>query len=236
MTVSKPASRIIASRSEAACDVQRGFAGEGNRVAVAPLPGDQVRQQLLRRPSVGDEVVVDEVNRAVDAAFEQFVELAGDLSGSLQQRNAAIKAGNVAKFATVGTTTGELDAAQEVAIDLSQFVGRRRAVGERSALVGGQHHLLWRPGAIRGQTNEQLLGRVAQLAEVKVVELAIIVRAGRHRRPAEHGRPAGQVGATTDVVDLPTLNVHAADEHRLGPREVGLASRRQALVDETEPP
>ena len=40
------------------------------------------------------------------------------------------------------------------------------------------------------------------------------------------------MGAAADVVDLPALDVHAADEHRLGPGEIGRRPPRHVFVDE----
>ena len=62
-------------------DVEGRLAGEGDRVAVLLLPRDQVRQQLLDRLAVADDVVVDEVHGAGDAVRQQLVEFGGDLLG-----------------------------------------------------------------------------------------------------------------------------------------------------------
>ncbi len=45
-------------------DVERRLAGHQIGIAVALLPFDQVRQQLAHRALVGDEIVIDEIDRA----------------------------------------------------------------------------------------------------------------------------------------------------------------------------
>ena len=80
-------------------DVERRLAGEVQRVAVPLLPGDEVRQQLLDGLPVADDVVVDEIDRPVDAELEQLVELGADALRALQARHAAVEAGNVAELA-----------------------------------------------------------------------------------------------------------------------------------------
>jgi hypothetical protein len=60
-------------------------------------------QQINRRLSVADEIVVDEIDRTADSAFEQFVEFGGDLLRRLQPRITTIQAGDVAEFSLIGT-------------------------------------------------------------------------------------------------------------------------------------
>ena len=47
---------------------------------------------------------------------------------------------------------------------------------------------------------------------------------------------AGRMRARGDVVDLRRLDVHAADQHDVGPGEVGGGGRRDILVDEADRP
>ena len=42
--------------------------------------------------------------------------------------------------------------------------------------------------------------------------------------------------AAADVVDEATLDMHAADEHRIGPQEVGVRCLSDILVDKTNVP
>ncbi len=71
------------------------------------------------------------------------------------------------------------------------------------------------------QLLDQAVGGVAELADMEIVELRIILRAGTHRGPAQRHRAAGRVGAGADIVHLLALDVHAADEHRVRPCEIG---------------
>ncbi len=111
-------------------DVERRFAGEIDRVAVAFLPFNEMRQKFCDRRPIGDEIVVDEIDLADDAAGQQFVEFGDDLFGRLDSRDAAIEAGNVAEFAAIRAAARELDRAEQIAIDLRQFIGGDRKLGE----------------------------------------------------------------------------------------------------------
>ena len=235
-TVLNPASRIRARMSVARAMLSVASQARRTGVAVRALPLDQVRKQVLGRLAVGDEVVVDEIDVAVHAAGEQLVELGRDLLGRLQARDAAVEPRDVAELALVGAAAGELDAAQKVAVDLGQLVGRLRELGQRPPLARGQHHLPCRAGAVLLQPGEQLVGGVAELADVQVVELRIELRAGRHRGPAQHRRLAREMGPPADVLDLAPLDVHAADEHHVGPGEIRLGRAGHVLVDEADLP
>ncbi len=83
-------------------DVERRLAGEADRIAALLLPGDEMRQKFRDRLAVGDEIVVDEIDRADDAGIDQLVEFGDDLLGRLQPRHAAVEAGDVAELAFVG--------------------------------------------------------------------------------------------------------------------------------------
>ena len=217
-------------------DVERRLAGQQQRIAVALLPLDQVRQHLAHGALVGDEIVVDEIDRRGQAAGHELVELGANLLGGLVSRDAAVERRDVAEFALVRTAAGELDAAEQIAVDLRQLVGRHRKFAQLAPLFRGEHDLARRPRDIVGEPREQFVGGVAQFADVQIVELRIMLRTGRHRRAAQHGDPAEGVGAAPDVLDLPPLHMHAADEHHLGPGEIVVAGRRHVLVDEADLP
>src|SRR6185437_15720407 len=93
-------------------------------VAGLLLPFDQMRQELECRLSVSDEIVVDEIDRAGDAAFEQLVQFGRDLLGRLQARVAAVQSRNIAEFALIGTTARILDAAEKIMPDVGKLIGR----------------------------------------------------------------------------------------------------------------
>ena len=64
-------------------DVQRELAGEANRIVAAPLPLDEVRQEVQRGPRIPDEVVVHEVDRRRPAVGE-LIELDQNLLRALE--------------------------------------------------------------------------------------------------------------------------------------------------------
>ena len=135
---------------------------------------------------MGDEIVVDEIDRGGQAACHHLVELGGDLLRRLEARVAAVQRRDVAELALVGAAAGELDAAEEVAVELRQLVGRHREFGQLAPLDAWSDDLALRPRRIARQPVEQLVGGVAQLADMKVVEIGIVLRAGRDRRAAQH--------------------------------------------------
>ena len=55
--------------------------GERKRKRMAFLPGDQMRDQLAHRATVGDEIVIDEIDRGRKPASAQLVEFCDDLLG-----------------------------------------------------------------------------------------------------------------------------------------------------------
>jgi hypothetical protein len=71
-------------------DVQCRLAGKPHLETGALLPCDQMRQQVERCLAIADEVVVDEIDRSGQAAFEQLVELGDQLFRPLQTRIAAV--------------------------------------------------------------------------------------------------------------------------------------------------
>ena len=82
----------------------------------------------------------------------------------------------------------------------------------------------------------QPVGGLADLADMEIVEVRIHFRRARHRWPAERGHLAGGFGAAGDVVNLRRLDMHAADQDGIRPREIGGAGRRDILVDEANRP
>src|ERR1700679_2201475 len=63
-----------------------------------------VASQDKRGLAIADEIVVYEVDRSPDAAFEHFVEFGGDLLRRFQTRIAAIKSRDIAELALIGAT------------------------------------------------------------------------------------------------------------------------------------
>jgi len=110
------------------------------------------------------------IDRASNAAFEQFVEFGGDLLGVFQARIAAIKSRDIAEFALIRATARILDAAEEV---FSEFGKLRRQVAETGSCetVGGlQDHLPLRAGRIARKPRDQIVCRIAEFTDMKIVE------------------------------------------------------------------
>ncbi len=129
-----------------------------------------MRQQVERGLAIADEIVIDEIDRTGDAAFQQLVEFGGDLLRGFEARITAIKSGDIAEFALIGATARILDAAEEIPLDVGQFIGRNRKLGHVEAVDGLQHHLLLGAGRIAREPRDQVVGRIAEFADVKVVE------------------------------------------------------------------
>ena len=93
-----------------------------------------------------------------------------------------------------------------------------------------------RTRTIARQHRKQLRGGVADLANVDIVEFRIKLGARRDRGTAQHGWLSGRVGAAADVDDPGALDMHAADEHRVGPGKVLRLCRVYVFVDEPDLP
>src|SRR5581483_12463741 len=109
-------------------DVERCLAREPQDEAGPSLPFCEMRQDLERGLAIADEIVVDKVDRSPDAAFKHPVEFGYDLLRRLQARIAAIESRDIAEFALIRTAARILDAAEEIARQLREFVsGDRKA-------------------------------------------------------------------------------------------------------------
>ncbi len=195
-----------------------------------------MRQQVERGLAVADEIVIDEIDRAHDAAFEQLVEFGDDLLRRLQPRIAAIEARNVAELALVGAAARILDAAEEIAGDLGKLIGRDRKPGHVEPVGGLQHDLPLGPRRIARQPRDQLIGRIAEFADMEIVERRIIVRTGADRGSADRDRKIVGMRAAADIVHLLALDMHAADEHGFRPFEILCRRGADVLVDEAHRP
>src|SRR5216683_68763 len=102
---------------------------------MAFLPGDQMRDQLAHRAAVGDEIVIDEIDRGRKPASAQLVEFRDDLLRPLHARHSPIEAGDIAELAREGAARGKLDRAEEIIFEAHQLIGRHRKLLERQALM-----------------------------------------------------------------------------------------------------
>src|SRR5262249_30756170 len=102
--------------------------------------------------------------------------------------------------------------------------GRRKA-RERKPLVRLEAQLLARTAAVTIEVLDQLIGGVAELADVELIGIRIVLGAAGHRRTAEYDRPAVGVRARDNGVETRPLHVQAGDEDRIGPSEVVVRRR-----------
>ena len=191
-----------------------------------------MRQQLARGLAVGDEIVVDEIDRAERPARQHGVELGQDLLRLLEARLAAIERRDVAELAAVRAAAGELHRAQHVFAAVDQVIGRDRKVRQRQAVGGLEALLRRRPADIAIERGDQRVGRIADFADMEIVEFAVELRAGGDRRAADRAHLAARMGAARDIQHRLALDVHAADEHRVRPVELALRGRADILIDE----
>jgi hypothetical protein len=196
-----------------------------------------MRQHLLGGLAVADEIVVDEIQRVRRVRLgEHEVELGNDLLRRFHARLAPVKAGDVAEFAGIGAARGELHGAEQVAAERNGAVGRDREIGQRQALLGVEHHLRSGPLQALVEVPYDRVGGITQLAEMQVVVARIHFRRGRHRRAAQHGDLSGCLGAALDIVDLLDLDMHAGDQHNIGPGEIRIGGGSDVFVDEANRP
>ena len=217
-------------------DVERRLAGKRQRIAIAFLPFDEMRQKFADAAPMRDEIVVDEIDRVGEAAFHHLVEFGGDLLRCLEARIAAVQRRDVAELALIGTAAGELDAADEVFAELRELISRHRKVGQLAPHDRLQNDLAFRPRDVLFKPSEQLVGGVAHFADVEIVEVRVLLGTSRHRRAAQHHGAILGMGAAQDVLHLRPLHMHAADEHDFGPFEIVRGRRLEVLVDEADLP
>ena len=218
-------------------DVERRLAGQQQRIAVALLPLDQVRQQLAHGALVGDEIVVDEIDRGGQPAGHELVELGADLLGRLVARDAAVERRDVAELALIRAAAGELDAAEEIAVDLRQLVGRDREFGQLAPLVGGEHDLA-RRAAWRRRTAARTTRRWRRPARRRAGSRSPGNAPGR---PTPRSRPAPRPGRSAwarrrmssicrRCTCMPLTNTTSAQA------KSSSRGRRHVLVDEADLP
>jgi len=122
--------------------------------------------------------------REVVAALEAIagqgfsVELCDDLLRGFEPRLTPVKCGNITELTAIRAAARELDTANKIAPALDQPIGWDREIGEGQAFVGGKAALPrgWLYVLVDG--TDQRVSRVADLAEVKIIEFRILLRRG----------------------------------------------------------
>ena len=89
---------------------------------------------------------------------------------------------------------------------------------------------------MRVEVTDDRVGGVAELAHVQQIRVRIVFGTPGHRRPPQHDHAIAGVGPANDALDLAALDVHAGDEHGVGPAEVRVAGGGDVLVDEPHLP
>src|ERR1700687_1901558 len=82
------------------------------------------------------------------------------------------------------------------------------------------------------QPCEQFVGRVAEFADMEIVERRVVIRAGADRGSTDRNGQIELMRPAADIVHLLTLDMHAADEHGFRPFEVFGRGRTDVFVDE----
>src|SRR5690348_7712115 len=133
-------------------------------------------QEFARRLLVADEVVVDKIDRGLDAGGEQRVELGEDLLRRFKAGLTPVKRRDVAELAAIGASARKLDAADEIAAAVDPLIGRDRELGERQTLSRGKTLLRCGWPCILIDRPDQLVRCIAELAEVEIIEFGILLR------------------------------------------------------------
>src|SRR5260221_7836215 len=122
-------------------DVERRFASELHRIVVFALPRDEVGKHLARCFAIADKIVVDEIDCRRTFLLPYRIEFADDLLRRFESRLAAIKAGYVAEFTTIGAATRKLQSQQQIVSQPHQVISRDRKITEGNTLLRAQLHL-----------------------------------------------------------------------------------------------
>src|ERR1700730_12464325 len=123
-----------------------------------------MRQEGKHLAPVRDEIIVDEIDRAVDAAGQKLIEFRDHLIRRFKARNPAVEAWNIAEFAPIGTAARKLNAAEEIAPDLGEFIGGHREIAKVAAGLRCQHDLFAPAPNVAAEASDQWPGRIGEFA------------------------------------------------------------------------
>src|SRR5205807_6438626 len=111
-----------------------------------PLPSEQMRQHILRGFAIADEIVVDEIDdRRMPFLLAHGIELGGDLGRRLEPWLPAVKVGNIAELAEIGTAARELQRQHQIVLQRDHVIGRNWEILQRQPNIGFDELLLYRP-------------------------------------------------------------------------------------------
>jgi hypothetical protein len=204
---------------------------------VLPLPSEQVRQHVLRSLAIADEIVVDEIDDwRMPFLLAHGIELGRNLGRRLEPWLPAVEVGNIAELAEIRTAARELQRQHQIVLQRDQIVGRNREIMQWQPILGFEAQLHGRPRDALIEPRDQRVRGISHFADVEIVDVRVHLRRCRCRRPAQHHYLASRMRARGDIVDLRRLDVHAADQHGVGPGEIGLGRVAHVLVDEADRP
>ena len=177
---------------------------------------------------VADKVVVHEKDALAPAQRVEAVQLGDDLRGGLGARTMPQQRRHVAKVATEGAASGELDADRIVMLEIRQLPKRRRGVLDVRELGRGVDVL----SAPVGQVGQERRQRQFGFVEHKVIHVGEPLVFHGKERPARHHLHAGLFTASDQGSRRIALHDHGADKDIVGPGQVGLGQAGHVEVNQ----
>ena len=208
--------------------VERGFGGEVEWMAVRVAPLRNRRQQDFGARLVANEIVVDDEHSIAPARRVQLVELGQHLRDGFRARTASIDFDDVAELAVERAAARVLHRHGAVALHPDQTqVGQRAARhgGPLGGLVHGTRRALL-------QVASQFVHQVLGLADHHMVGMQLRRRQAAGDGTAHHRLQPTRMAAVNDGHQALALHVHTADHGDVGPREVGVRQPLDVGIDQ----
>ena len=213
-------------------EIQGGLGEELECRSRARPPVDHRGQKLANRLLGSDEVVVHEHDPALEAGGPDRVELRQHLARRLGPWHPPVERDDVAELALERTAARELDREVVIGAGPEQVVAGDGRAMQLGLAVGLVHAT--RPAGLEvcGEVGEDLF----RLAQHQVVGQGQAIGLGRGERSADHRAHAQPATAPQDLQQRVLLGEHAREQHEVGRRQVLVAERLHAQVDEPEVP
>jgi len=173
--------------------------------------------------------IVDYEKDALSPAHRvQAVQLDDDLRGRLGARAMPEQRRHIAKLATEGAASGELDTDRIVVFEIRQRPKRHGGVLDIRKLGRGIHGLSTAVGQVCQEGWQSQLGFV----EHKVVHIRESVMFHGKERPARHHLHPGLLAASNQCSRRIALHDHSTDKDIVGPRQVLLGQAGHIEVNQ----
>src|SRR5437763_4216453 len=133
-----------------------------------------MRQHFPFGFAVTYEIVVNEIDHGRMAGpCQHGIEFGCDLFRRLESGLATVERGNITEFATIRTATGELQAADEVTVELDQIIGGQRELRKGKPLARLKSYLCegWCHAVVKA--GDEAIGGVADFPDVEIIEFRI---------------------------------------------------------------